>query len=282
MNIETARNILELQPNFNEKQLRKSYLSLSLKYHPDKNASDGSMFKKLNEAYNTLHKQTCTSSKIDISDMNPSDLWKEYLYYVFDVDNETFRLIQNMLQKTNEITKGIIHKCDHTILLKINSILSRYGSIFSQSMPDNFNINKYTDREIITVSPTIDQLLRNDIFCLTHKTNKYYVPSWHRELEFNSFIVQIIPSLPENVHIDDDNNVHIFITRHIRDIIDKQSIKVELGDCTFNIDCNKLSIKKMQTIVLSHCGIGNISYEKQDMFEIQKTMDLFVRITIDY
>jgi hypothetical protein len=282
MNTDTARKILELPKGYNEKQLRKAYLSLSLKYHPDKNASDGSMFRKLNEAYVVLDEQTGSSLNPNISDMNPSDLWKEYLYYVFDVDNDTFRLIQNMLQKTNEITKNIIHKCDHNILLKINSILSKYGSIFSQSVPEHFDINEYTDREIITVSPTLEQLLRNDIFCLTHKDSIYYVPSWHRELEFNTFVVQIIPSLPENIHIDDENNVHIFITRHIRDIMDKKDIQIVLGLNVLNIECTKLSFQKTQTIVLRHCGIGNISYEKQDMFEIQKTMDVIIRLTIVY
>lgn len=167
-------------------------------------------------------------------------------------------------------------------MLKINSILSKYGSIFSQTVPQHFDINEYVDKEIVTIKPTIEELMRNDIFCITRKNQVYYVPSWHKELEFTTFIVQIIPSLPENIHIDDDNNIHIFLTKHIRDIMNQKNIQVMLGTHTLNIDCSALSFHKMQTVVLHHNGIGNISYEKQDMFEIQKSMDVIIRLTIDY
>lgn len=108
MNTETARTLLQLPHQYNDKQLRKAYLSLSLKYHPDKNASDGSMFRKLNEAYNILDKKLCNTTirKPNITDMHPSDLWKEYLYYVFDVDNDTFCLIQDIFTENKYIYEG--------------------------------------------------------------------------------------------------------------------------------------------------------------------------------
>ena len=42
MDFETACNILNLQGDFTNKELRKSYLISSLKYHPDKNNSEES------------------------------------------------------------------------------------------------------------------------------------------------------------------------------------------------------------------------------------------------
>ena len=46
--------ILELDKNSTHEQIKKNYRKLSMKYHPDKNNGKDEMFKKINEAYQTL------------------------------------------------------------------------------------------------------------------------------------------------------------------------------------------------------------------------------------
>jgi DnaJ-class molecular chaperone len=47
-------NILELTPQATDEEIKKSFRSLSLQYHPDKNPQGSERFKEINEAYQTL------------------------------------------------------------------------------------------------------------------------------------------------------------------------------------------------------------------------------------
>lgn len=47
--------ILELEIYCDKSEIKKNYRKLSLKYHPDKNNGNDEMFKKINEAYETLY-----------------------------------------------------------------------------------------------------------------------------------------------------------------------------------------------------------------------------------
>lgn len=46
--------ILELNANASHEEIKKSFRTLSLKYHPDKNPDGAERFKEINEAYQVL------------------------------------------------------------------------------------------------------------------------------------------------------------------------------------------------------------------------------------
>ena len=47
-------DILGVNKNATQDDIKKAYRNLSKKYHPDKNGGDDSKFKEINEAYDTL------------------------------------------------------------------------------------------------------------------------------------------------------------------------------------------------------------------------------------
>lgn len=48
-------SILGVNPNATNEEIKKAFRKLSMKYHPDKNNGDDTMFKEINEAYSTLN-----------------------------------------------------------------------------------------------------------------------------------------------------------------------------------------------------------------------------------
>ena len=53
MNLESAKELLELSGNFTLEQVKQNYHRLSLKHHPDK-GGDPEKFKELNEAWSNI------------------------------------------------------------------------------------------------------------------------------------------------------------------------------------------------------------------------------------
>ena len=302
----------------NYKQLRKAYLSLSLKYHPDKNTEGDEKFKQIHEAYTLLYRQysnhSCdnndVNSDVDMSklfkDMDPVTLFKEYLYYVIDVDVETFQLLLNALNKTTQYSEKLMERIDSNIIIKMKNILYYYRNIFSPSIFSNFNTEYVSNKKIYTVTPTLEEVIRNDVFCLTLVTNDknndsdidydndndsdnidenqnknkkvFYVPLWHRELEYEHFIVHIIPKLPDHIHIDEDNNLHIFIEKDIQLLLREPVFSVFVGEQIFQLDASDMQIKPKQNIVFTGKGLPDLNCN--DIFSTEKKMNVIIQVKI--
>lgn len=67
-------DILECNPNDTIHTIRKKYLRLALKYHPDKYPDNGTKFKEISEAYQSLTNQDISQNEKNIS---PIDMFKE-------------------------------------------------------------------------------------------------------------------------------------------------------------------------------------------------------------
>ena len=51
-------DVLGVNKNASQEDIKKAYRNLSKKYHPDRNGGDETKFKEINEAYDTLGDET--------------------------------------------------------------------------------------------------------------------------------------------------------------------------------------------------------------------------------
>ena len=88
----------------------------------------------------------------------------------------------------------------------------------------------------------MNDLVEGNIYNLNFNGEKYYIPLWHKTMCFdlsgNGLLVKIIPELPNNVTVDDRNNVFYNIEKKIADIKDVEVVEVPFLNQIFKI--NKL------------------------------------------
>ena len=147
-------------------------------------------------------------------------------------------------------------------------------------------IQKYKNVIIYKFNPSIDDLMEYKFYKLFVEEKLYLVPLWHRESCFDGSGCEIIsicePSLPDNMIIDDDNNlvVNIVLTAMYdlpNIILNGRDITFKVGNHEFSIPLSNLYMKKEQYYRLIGKGLVNI---KKDIYDLSDKSDIIVKITI--
>jgi len=109
---------------------------------------------------------------------------------------------------------------------------------------------------IVILNPSLDDLMNDNIYMLEFEREKYYVPLWHDELYYkhnnNDLVIRCIPELPENISLDDNNNILIHIYESISNIINQEYIQFPIGTKTFYIPVTELKIRKTQKHIIKN------------------------------
>jgi len=227
MNKEKACIILDINPNLlNESVLRKKYKIACLKTHPDKNVDlDSSLFIEIKDAYDFLI-EVIKKSKYEY-DVNSNSLFN-------NIDNDKLYYYVSLLQLFKEkiLEKSIIQPIiDH--------------------------IQKYNYYEI---NPTIEQLFNKCVYLFEGT----YIPLWHHEIVIGNNIIKIIPNIPDYMHIDNNNNIHIYVS--LTDI----PKTFEIGGASFLLDDYKDQTKYFKGIpVINEKNIFDVSILSNLVFHIK-------------
>ncbi len=306
MDIKKACDILEIDlslcSNLTTHSIKKQYHKLALLHHPDKNNGSDEKFKQINGAYNYL--LLVLDSDKNINDINNNnDTNDTYIYnnllfvFINSIINKEIitKIIKDIIINGYKVlSKKIIEELDKETLLEIYSFLCKYKNILfvsSDTIEDVKNVlkDKYKDNEIIILNPSIDDLFDSNVYKLNINGEIYLVPLWHNELYFDiknnksnkldeEIIVLCEPDLPENITIDENNNIiYDFPCKFLKEnLLDSSYLNIQLGKQIFSIPCNKLIITNVQTYVFKGQGIAKI--DEDNMYNIENRSDLIVRI----
>lgn len=293
MNYELAIEILNIKSDFTNNELKKAYYSHSLKYHPDKNSSEDAADKfrdgKLAFEFLKISKNIPNTEDDNVSSYKK--LFSKCMQYLIpELDNDD-KFINNtlkiLLDSCKSVTLKIIEKMNKVRAIQVYNYLTKYKEIFNIDETLNNEIldiinKKIASDNIIILNPNINDILEDKIYKYSLNDKEYYIPLWHTEVTYdisgNDLILRCIPELDENLHIDNDNNIHINISGSLKKIFIDKEITFKIGEKIFKIASKELKIQEKQVYTIKKSGILIAHYD--DLYSTLSRGDIIVYLTL--
>jgi hypothetical protein len=324
MDIDNALKILKLNNNYNKNniyelslnQLKKAYHIQALLFHPDKNNNCNAVteFRKIQESYEYLCK--VLNSSHNFTEDYESENIEKYSELILNFINLILNNINNNPEKLREIEKDIkkfksdcidysytlieifLNNLNIEIIEEIYlflSILSKneneklkiINNISQSSIDMLINIleKKLQDFNIYIITPTLKNILNNEIYKLTIKDEIVYIPLWHKELNYENNIIKIQPNLRENEKIDENNNLILKYNTNYENIIEKlrndefPNLEIKLdNELNLKIPLNELKFIKNQYYFFKNNGISLIN--NKEIMDISKKGNIIIELII--
>lgn len=303
MNYKKACTILQFEKNdvINESTIKKQYRMLALIYHPDKNKGDYATekFREANEAYEYLLKyEGCMDTNNifteEVKDNDFSNNTYSFILFKFlnsiseDNGNNVMNTIINKLTTICEDkAMDLLNNLDKNTLIKVYKLLSKYKEAFhfNNNYIDKIKdlvISKTVNDERIILNPSLEDLIEQKLYKLNYRENIYYIPLWHHEVVYdisdNELYVSCEPNIPQNMKIDDKNNIYINVSYPCKDMFEQDIIYIDFCNKKIPVYTKNLHIKQKQTIRYAKQGIPTIA--SQDVYDVSKLSDIFINITV--
>jgi hypothetical protein len=309
MDYNKALLILEMDDfdnNISVLNIKKQFHKLALLNHPDKNENSiesNEKFIEIKNAYDYLMENLSVNSQIDdnsffenFSSTMYLNLFEKFMKAIFNNplrDNDIIiKIINNIVLNTTKITVNLFDNLDKETLIDIYLVLTKYRFILHlkeyilEEIKEIIEV-KYRNVEIYKFNPSIDDLLNNNLYKLYINDKLYLVPLWYRESYFdnldasnNEIIVICEPELPNNIKIDNKNNIYTHIDIYITDldkIMNNTFISHSIGNSLFEIPVSELYLKKVQYYILKDKGLTK---DNPNIYDITNKADIIFKINL--
>jgi len=292
MNYSTACDILNLTPPFSYADLKKNYHLMALQYHPDKNPdpNSGEIFRQVVDAYEYMSTYLDVTGKVE-SDSESDSSSHSYTSILYDfikimtTNNvgDHSKLIGIFKNDCIEYILNTIGELEDSTLIEFSKYCNFAYKIFNVSDESKEKIretilSRLKDINVYILNPSIKNLINNDIYCLEHVGDIIYVPLWHKELHYNNVVIKCVPVMPENIWIDDANNIHYKLSIDCNKIFSEKELIITIYDKEFMIPVSQLLIKKYQTYIISGKGISKIN--NNNILDVETKSNIVVHIYI--
>jgi len=306
MDLQKALEILEYDNdayvNITLPSLKKQYYKLALRNHPDKNGNtieSTQKFQQINDAYDILKREISNLEDND-SDSNNNNKTATHMFsYMASLFVDG--LMKN--EYISSVIKSIISNGYSTISRKVFDNLDKeqttsvYNFMFKYKTFLHIDdelleqiktiiLEKYKNVQIYILNPSLTDIIENNIYKLEIDGQMYYVPLWHSELYFDGpddseIIVKCIPDLPDNMSIDENNNLYIILPdiSFTFSLLKEECIVILIGKKSISVPICKLLCKPVQTYTFKGQGISHIiETSVLDLYNIESCGDIIVKL----
>ena len=220
-----------------------------------------------------------------------SNIFKNNLNYTEIIKTN----IKELLMMGTKLTKtGVLDlfkniKKENTI--EIYSFLCKYKETLHISnyiieLVSSVIKDKYKDDLIFILTPSIDDILDNNLYKLIVDDQAYLVPLWHNELYFDlakdnsnkEIIVFCNPILPDELTIEDSNIYYNLLVQFDKGLMENTHLHFTIGNRSFKIPIYELKIKRTQYYTFKNAGISKII--ENDIYNVNYHGDLIVKICL--
>lgn len=295
MNYQKACEILDLDYNQNIgiTDIKQQYKKYALKYHPDKNKSLGSTekFQEIHTAYEFLCNNIDSDNDTINIDKSYSNILFKFLSSIIPIDKDT-QIIHIIIEKITNICENksvdFLEKLDKEMLIKINNLIKMNSDILHINnnyieIIENVINKKSQNDEVIILNPTLADLFDNNLYKLTVDTHTYIVPLWHHELIYENnnrdVYVKCNPVLPDNIEIDDINDIHVYKQYSIKELWNKDTFEVDIHIKKIQLKVDKLKLMRHQTIILLKSGISRVNLK--NIYDVSMISTIYIHVTLD-
>jgi hypothetical protein len=282
--------------------LKKKFHKQALIHHPDKNGNtpeSNEMFKKINEAYQYLKREIDVENNVFESNQEDLSSWdsilRMFMMGIIEVKyGDLFlKIVNDIVSDYKTISIKLFEGLNKDTCLDLYIFLSKHRIMFhlNDEILEKIRgivLAKYNNVEIYKLNPSLNDLLNNNIYKLYVNNDLFLVPLWHSELYFEKSGQEIIvfcePELPNNIKIDEDNNIYTEVSvtfANLFELINQEDaeLKIHIGENIFFVKLSNLFIKKEQFFKIKKKGITQI--KEENIYDISDKSDIVVKIIFE-
>uniref|UniRef100_A0A6C0K2N3 J domain-containing protein n=1 Tax=viral metagenome TaxID=1070528 RepID=A0A6C0K2N3_9ZZZZ len=300
MDLEEALHIFEIEnvSNLSQESLKKRYHKLALQNHPDKNGNTPEStqhFQRIQCAYEVLKREISiinNYTELGEEHINLNSGYTAILHLFIDgilkgkYNEFLSNIVKDIVSGCKEISLKLFEDMNKEQSLAVYNFIVKYKTLLR--LTDNtldkvreILLDKYKDMQIYVLNPSINDLFQNNVYKLEIDNKLYFVPLWHSELHFESdIVVKCNPELPENMEIDEDNN--LVITERIPitfSLLNEKTRIIKIGNNSVELPLDQLFLRPVQTHVLRKKGISKIL--DADIYNIDEKADIIIKIIFE-